>query len=274
MRVRLVMLASLFISLGIMWAYIVGTFLPWRISCYVCTAPSVVGFIAMACVPESPYYLMLKGRKEDANSALRWLRGPGYDISEEKSEIEQKLVSMAGKKIKLFSELWTTSLRRPFLIVALLMTVQQGCGASILMAYTGMIFESAGDGEHHSNMTVIYTGLVQIVGTVVSIFLIDRIRRRTLMLVSATLTGTLTIVLGAYCYYVYTVEGPKQETLLSWVVLLLGLGCLLAYSLGCRAIPWLYNSTIRTPASTVCIFYNRCLYFVVVQVTAYFGTTG
>lgn len=267
LRGRLGSVSSLFISFGLMWSYVAGALLAWRTSCYVCAVPSLVGFVACLSVPESPYWLMLKGRKDDAAAAFKWLRGPNYDCSKEKADMEEKIMS-TGKKME-YRELWRPRTRRPFLIALFLMTIQQGNGSNILIMYTGTVFKSAGVSGH--NMAVVYSGLVQVVGTVASVLLMDRVGRRPLMLISTFATGMLTMLLGV-CYYLGTVA---DEAWPEWVALTLVLLALVAHSIGCRCIPWiasaeLFNTTIRSTASSVCILYNCFFNFLVVQVRVCF----
>ena len=42
---------------------------------------------AMLFMPESPVYLLKRGREEEAVRSLQWLRGAGYDVTEEVQEV-------------------------------------------------------------------------------------------------------------------------------------------------------------------------------------------
>ncbi|XP_050695630.1 facilitated trehalose transporter Tret1-like isoform X2 [Eriocheir sinensis] len=263
LRGRLGTMSSLFISLGILFSYTAGAFLPWRYSCYVCAAPPVLTAFVVFAVPESPYWLMLKGRKNEALVALKWLRGPDYDIMEDLENIDLKLKAV-GTKIQ-YRELLRPRTRRPFFIALFLMTLQQTCGANILIMYTGSILISAGVKDH--NTAVVYVGLVQLVGTIFSVLLMDKLGRRLIIVTSLSVVGIFTVMLGVY-YYMQVVMSVVWPL---WVPLTAVMVSSLGYCFGCRTIPWLtsaelFNTTIRSTANTVCLLYNRILNFTIVQV--------
>ena len=257
-------MSSFFITLGVLLSYTAGAFLPWRYSCYVCAAPALLGAVIMIAMPASPYWLMLKNRRSDAETALRWLRGPHYDINEDLENVATKLKAV-GTKTE-YRELLRPRTRRPFFIALFIMTVQQCSGGNILMMYTGNIFQSAGVENYH--MAVVYTGLVQLVGTIGSVLLMDRMERRSMILVSISTVGLFTVMLGVY-YYMMTVMDVQWPRVIPLVAVLMSV---LGYSFGCRTIPWLisselFNTTIRSTANTACFFYNRVLNFTIIQVS-------
>ena len=65
---------------------------------------SVILAVMMFFMPESPYYLLLKGREEDARKALQWLRGKDYDIDQEMEEMKktQEVVTIMSNHNILF----------------------------------------------------------------------------------------------------------------------------------------------------------------------------
>lgn len=217
----------------------------------------------MFFVPESPYWLMLKSRKNDAITSLKWLRGPSYDLTDELTDMEAKLVSV-GRKGE-YRELWRPRTRKPFLLSLFVMTLQQVCGGNILMMYTGTIFISAGVVDY--NMATIYTGLIQIVGTILSVLMMDHAGRRPMIVISTGIMGIATVLLGIY-YYMNDVVGETWPSLVPLTTVLLAV---FGYCLGCRTVPWLlsaelFNTTIRSTANAVSLFYNRFLNFTVIQV--------
>ena len=61
--------------------------LHWKVVCVVCGLLPVVTFVSMIFLPETPPWLVLHGRKEEAERVLRWLRGEKFDISAELSAL-------------------------------------------------------------------------------------------------------------------------------------------------------------------------------------------
>lgn len=66
---------SLFIIIGVTIQFLLGTFLQWReVALYSIIFP-VIAFLLLFFVPESPYWLLTKGKLDEAQKSLAWLRG-------------------------------------------------------------------------------------------------------------------------------------------------------------------------------------------------------
>ena len=97
----------------------------------------------MIFMPRSPIFLVSKGDIEGARSALRWFRGgKDVDVEDELDEIKntveerQKMGSVGPKA--LFTE---TQYVKPFMIVLVLMALQQLSGINYVISYSTLIFE-------------------------------------------------------------------------------------------------------------------------------------
>lgn len=74
---------------GVLLSYIAGTYLNWRQSALlVAVAPSML-FLGTLFIPETPSYLVLNGKDEEAASSLQWLRGEHVDIRHELQVISE-----------------------------------------------------------------------------------------------------------------------------------------------------------------------------------------
>lgn len=79
---------------GVLLSYIAGTYLNWRQSALlVAVAPSML-FLGTLFIPETPSYLVLNGKDEEAASSLQWLRGEHVDIRHELQVIPKFAVSL------------------------------------------------------------------------------------------------------------------------------------------------------------------------------------
>ncbi|CAH1394917.1 unnamed protein product [Nezara viridula] len=75
LRGTLTSYANLFASFGMNFIFILGTLVTWRIAAAICLAVPIVTILAISQVPETPVWLMSRGRLKEAENALCWLRG-------------------------------------------------------------------------------------------------------------------------------------------------------------------------------------------------------
>jgi len=68
-------LPSVLMALGISYVYLIGTFTPWHILAYICSIVPFFAILGVAVIPESPVWLLTKGRIEEAEDASKWLNG-------------------------------------------------------------------------------------------------------------------------------------------------------------------------------------------------------
>ncbi len=117
----------------------------------------------MFMMPESPYYLVTKGKEQEARKALQWLRGKQYDIDDEYSE----MVETHQRQ----QEIGTISLKdfctkgvylKPGLIMIALMFFQQYSGINAVLFYLTDIFIKADVGIS-SGLSATIVSLVQVI---------------------------------------------------------------------------------------------------------------
>jgi SP family galactose:H+ symporter-like MFS transporter len=83
---------QLFFNFGILYSYIMGSFIE-SLFWFNCTGAilPLIFLVIFSFMPESPYYLMKIGNEMAALEALTWLRGPKYDSRRELNEIKGEL---------------------------------------------------------------------------------------------------------------------------------------------------------------------------------------
>ncbi|XP_020868552.1 sugar transporter ERD6-like 5 isoform X8 [Arabidopsis lyrata subsp. lyrata] len=135
---------QLMICLGVSVAYLLGSFIGWRILALIGLVPCVIQMMGLFIIPESPRWLAKVGRWEEFEIALQRLRGESADISYESNEIKdytQRLTNLSeGSILDLFQPKYAKSL---FVGVGL-MVLQQFGGVNGIAFYSSSIFESAG----------------------------------------------------------------------------------------------------------------------------------
>jgi len=180
-RGRLVALNQVAVTVGILASYLVAYAFSgaglWRWMLGIGVVPAIALFIGMWMVPDSPRWLVLQGRDKEAAQALR--NTP--DIDAELAQTRTTLGASAGR----WSDLLSTQLRMPMLVGIGLAVFQQVTGINTVIYYAPTIFELAGfAGGTASILASLSVGIANVLMTVAAVFLLDRVGRRPLLIVS------------------------------------------------------------------------------------------
>ncbi|XP_020868548.1 sugar transporter ERD6-like 5 isoform X4 [Arabidopsis lyrata subsp. lyrata] len=208
---------QLMICLGVSVAYLLGSFIGWRILALIGLVPCVIQMMGLFIIPESPRWLAKVGRWEEFEIALQRLRGESADISYESNEIKdytQRLTNLSeGSILDLFQPKYAKSL---FVGVGL-MVLQQFGGVNGIAFYSSSIFESAG---FSSKIGMIAMVVVQISAT-------------------GTCIGCFLVGLSFSLQFVKLLSGDASYLALAGVLVYTG-----SFSLGMGGIPWVIMSEI------------------------------
>jgi len=202
-RGAIVSLNQLCITIGILVSYLVGfafaSFVGgWRWMLGIGAIPGIVLAIGMLILPESPRWLAGHGRTEDAGAVLRRLRA-GADVSDELNALRTD-IALEGRQLAGWGELFSPRLWRPLVIGIGLAMFQQITGINTVIYFAPTIFESAGlPSAAISILATAGVGAVNVVMTIVSIRLIDRLGRRQLLFWSlGGMAATLLVLAGIF----------------------------------------------------------------------------
>jgi SP family galactose:H+ symporter-like MFS transporter len=202
-RGAVVSLNQLCITLGILVSYFVGFAFAdvtggWRWMLGVGVLPGVILTLGMMILPESPRWLAGHGRMEDAGAVLKDLRG-GADVSDELGALRTD-IAREGQQLAGWPELFSARLRRPLVIGVGLAMFQQVTGINTVIYFAPTIFQTAGlSSAATSILATAGVGAVNVIMTIVSIRLIDRLGRRQLLFWSlGGMAVTLLVLAGAF----------------------------------------------------------------------------
>jgi sugar porter (SP) family MFS transporter len=202
-RGAIVSLNQLCITIGILVSYLVGFALAsfvggWRWMLGIGAIPGIVLAIGMLILPESPRWLAGHGRTEDAGAVLRRLRA-GADVSDELNALQTD-IAREGRQLAGWGELFSPRLWRPLVIGIGLAMFQQITGINTVIYFAPTIFQSAGlPSAAISILATAGVGAVNVVMTIVSIRLIDRLGRRQLLFWSlGGMAATLLVLAGIF----------------------------------------------------------------------------
>jgi sugar porter (SP) family MFS transporter len=240
-RGGVVSLNQLFITIGILVSYLAGYGLAtvaegWRWMLGLGAVPGLILGIGMAMLPESPRWLAGHGRPQEAEAALQRLRGE-TDIGNELAELRRD-VAPSGRRVASAATLLAPRLRRPLVVGLGLAFFQQVTGINTVIYFAPTILQKAGLSSASSAiLATAGIGLVNVVMTLVSIRLIDRLGRRPLLIVS--LAGMALSLLALALGEAYGAGGP-----LAYVTLLSLCAYVAFFAIGLGPVFWLLISEI------------------------------
>jgi len=166
----------------------------WRWMFASSAIPAALFFIMLWFVPESPRWLLLQKRNDEANSILSKI------IGDEEMKEEIKLINIEAKVTsnKLFSY-------GVFVIIigVVMSAFQQLVGIQVIMYYTPEIFKNMGISSESAMFQTILVGAINFIFTLVAIKLVDKTGRKPLLLIGSTLMALSMFILGCCFFFGY-----------------------------------------------------------------------
>jgi len=201
-RGRLVGINQFTIVFGISIAYFSNYFLldlgenNWRWMLGVEAFPAALYFLLLLFVPASPRWLVMKHRENAAREVLHKIV-EGQDVEPELKEIQD---SLANQQKAFYSDLVSGKMLRIMIIAIVLGLCQQMSGVNAVFSYAPMIFKQSGAGTQAAFMSAVFVGLVNLLFTVLAIWLMDKVGRRPLLIAGAVgmTVSHITLTVAAY----------------------------------------------------------------------------
>ena len=166
---------------GVAWADALGLDdSPWRWMLGVETLPAVVYFFALFLVPESPRWLAMRGRREEALSIFA-KASDAETAAANLAAVEHSIADADRAAQVPIRELFAPAMRLVMTIGVSVAILQQITGINSVFFYAPMIFEQSGVGTDASFMQAVLVGIVNLVFTIAAMALIDRLGRRPLL---------------------------------------------------------------------------------------------
>ena len=152
----------------------------WRWMLGIETLPAILYFFALFIVPESPRWLALRGREDEAREVLERVSGAeqaAIDLQAVHDSIEAE-AEVGGVSLK---ALFHPSMKLVLTIGISVGILQQITGINSVFFYSPMIFEQSGIGTNAAFMQAVLVGLVNLGFTIAAMALIDKLGRRPLL---------------------------------------------------------------------------------------------
>ncbi|MGY2797576.1 MFS transporter, SP family, xylose:H+ symportor [Ewingella americana] len=193
--------------------------------------PAVLFLLLMFVVPESPRWLAKANRYPQAEKVLRRIGSVEY-AQHTLSDIRHSLGS-ENQQVPL-SALWQPKVR-PIVVMGVVLAVfQQWCGINVIFNYAQEIFASAGFDINDTLKSIVATGLINLIFTLLALPLVDRIGRRRLMQYGAAGLTIIYLLIGMA--YSFGIMGLP--------VLLLVLVAIAIYAVTLAPVTWVLLSEI------------------------------
>ncbi len=187
-RGRLVSMNQFAITIGIVLAYVFDYILlgigqeSWR---YMLAVPALFSMLYLIFLqvsfPESPRWLVSKGRKEEAASVMFKIGGEEL-VKNELQQMEKVISEESSKKRMALLESFRGKIGKVVLVGTLIAALQQITGINAVIMFAPEIFKAAGSTKGDSMMQAMIVGLVNFLMTIVALWLVDKKGRKTLLL--------------------------------------------------------------------------------------------
>ncbi len=185
MRGRLVSLFQLLITIGILVSYLSDlafanndNVASWRPMFYMGIIPGVILLIGIIFLPETPRWLMSKGREEDSRKILKRIEEPEM-VEASINGMKEDLAK--DKERANFREVFKPWLRTALIIAVGIMFFQQFVGINTVIYYSPKIFMIVGfEGARAGIWGAVSVGVINVLFTILSLFMIDKLGRRKL----------------------------------------------------------------------------------------------
>ena len=206
-RGRLVAIQQFNVVLGILLAFLSNYFIArmhlgateWRWMLGVLAAPSALFFLLLFPTPESPRWLIGRGRTEEAHAVLTRL---GVDRVGVDREVAAIRASIDPEHHREGDSLFRPAYRRPVLLAMAIAAFNQLSGINAILYYAPQIFKMAGANVDSALLQAVAVGGTNLVFTMLAMLIIDQFGRRRLMLVGSV-GYLISLGMTAWAFYRY-----------------------------------------------------------------------
>ncbi|NYJ67867.1 sugar porter (SP) family MFS transporter [Pseudoclavibacter chungangensis] len=214
----------------------------WRIMFSICAIPAIFLFIGMLRMPESPRWLIEKGRGEEALRVLKTVRS-NERAEAEFGEIEQVAVEEKRNDSRALGIRAVLSNKHLLLILVIacgLGIAQQFTGVNAIMYYGQRMLAESGFSEDMIGWVNIAPGVIAVIGGTIALFMMDRVNRRTNFLWGYGLTAVSHVLIAVSMILLF----PEGNPIRPWAFLVLIVIMIGSIQLFLNIATWVYLSEI------------------------------
>ncbi|XP_005085454.1 solute carrier family 2, facilitated glucose transporter member 6 isoform X1 [Mesocricetus auratus] len=270
---------------GSLSLYALGLLLPWRWLAVAGEGPVFIMVLLLSFMPNSPRFLLSKGRDEEALQALTWLRADS-EVHWEFEQIQDNVRRQSSRVS--WAEARDPRVYRPVLIAVLMRFLQQLTGITPILVYLQTIFDSTSV-VLPSQQDAAIVGAVRLVSVLIAAVTMDLAGRKVLLYVSASVMFVANLTLGLYVQFgprpltpnstvgleLMTPGNTEQPSTTSFdyltlIPLLATMLFIMGYAMGWGPITWLLMSEVlplraRGAASGLCVLVSWLTAFILTK---------
>ncbi|KAL2506782.1 Sugar transport protein 8 [Abeliophyllum distichum] len=217
-------LFQLFVTIGIFIAnlvnYVTSMVHPygWRLSLGLASVPAFILFLGSLIITESPPSLVERSKETEGKAALIKIRG----VDNVDAEFEQIVAACEqSRQVKQpFKKLFKKASMPPLIIAIAMQVFQQFTGINAIMFYAPVLFQTLGFKSDASLLSSVITGLVNVGSTFVSIYAVDKVGRRVLLLQACVQMLISQLSIGFILHFHLKETGSLDKVLAAIVVVL------------------------------------------------------
>lgn len=263
-------------SAGVLYVYAIGPYVSYQVLQWFCLAVPIIFIAGFIFMPESPYYYVAKGQRENASKSLQFLHQQTPEaVKAHLEDIENFVLATAQQKGTLKDLFKIPSNRKAFMIVSLLFVFQQLTGNMTVLNYIETIFEAA-----HTNIdaavSAIIVGVVQVFASCSTPFIADRLGRKPILLICSIIMGVALFVLGGYFYMEIASEDISH---IMWLPLASLILYMVAFNAGFGGLSWvilgeIFSANIKSLAASLATSLCFLTIFLVTYIYPYLNSLG
>lgn len=264
----LLLIVRISTQLGSLFVKTIGAYLPYQIMNIAMITILLPFFFTFVIVPESPYYLLIKNRQQDAIKTIIKLQGTNDTriINSEIKRIQQTVKeTKANEKWALWDLFFIKGNRKSFFIVLLVCWTKFLSGDTSIDAYTQEIFAYSNFSLSPEYATIIYAAVTVIMPLLVT-KLIEQTGRKKIFLISGIFSS---VGLGIVAFFFYLKFHLKIDTIMfNWIPFVFLLFYNVASNLGINSLTYvitgeMFALNVKETAMTCVTITNDLLAFFV-----------
>lgn len=264
-------------SVGAILIVAIGMLGSWYYIAFFCACEILVyGLLVVPFLPDSPTYLTVRGKDDEARKVLQRLRGRYVDLEKEIAQLKTQNERRDGSSG--WGVLLKPDIMKKCLIVFGLFGISNFCGTEVIKANAVRILQTSGL-SFDTDVSTIIVFVLLLGGNICQALLVDRIGRRKCLVLSLVLLVIAYTILGTYAFIVPSETLASSEGDIrsdggsdwSWVPTVCLMVAAFSSSLGIGPTPWMlsveyFPTSIRSQVMSVCTFFGSLMSFASLQV--------